>query len=147
MKHLILPLAFVLLSACTPVPGNADYVGMTVTQAETKASTEGAEFRVVMQDGEALPITLDYRPGRINATVEGGIVKSYEIEGEEERKSDYVGMTVTLAEMSAAASGVPFRVVMLDGQPQPATMDYRPGRINATVESDIVTSYEVEGNE
>lgn len=63
----------------TPV----DYVGMTVQQATEKAATDGVPFRVVMEDGESLAVTMDYRPGRINATVQSGIVVSYDIEGEE----------------------------------------------------------------
>ncbi len=59
----------------------------------------------------------------------------------------YVGLSEADAEAKAAADGVPFRVVMRDGEPQMVTMDYRPGRINATVENDIVISYEVEGSE
>ena len=65
--------------AKTPV----DYVGMTVEQATEKAASENVPFRVVMENGTALPATMDYRPGRINATTENGIVVGYDVEGAE----------------------------------------------------------------
>lgn len=61
-----------------------DYVGLSLEQAQTLASEKGLPFRVVMKDGEALAVTLDYRPGRINASIENNIVVSYEVEGEEQ---------------------------------------------------------------
>jgi hypothetical protein len=158
MKYFSALLALIVLSACTSTPSQSgDYVGMTVTEAESKAATEDVLFRVVMRDGVPLPATMDYRPGRINATVEGDIVTSYDVEGEgssdssdtsvDTSGSTYVGLTVMQAEAQAVASGVPFRVVMRDGEQLPVTKDYRIGRINATVEGDIVTSYDIEGNE
>ena len=60
-----------------------DYVGMSVTQAQAKAKAEAVPFRVVMADGEPFAVTMDYRPGRINATVENGVVTSYSVEGAE----------------------------------------------------------------
>ena len=64
-----------------------------------------------------------------------------------ESSGDYVGLSIEEAQKLAADSGVPFRVVMEDGQPLPVTMDYRPGRINAVVESGKVVGYQVEGAE
>ncbi len=60
---------------------------------------------------------------------------------------DYVGLTTEQARTKAEKAGVPFRVVEEDGTMLPATMDYRPGRINAAVTKGIVTSYAVEGDE
>lgn len=57
----------------------------------------------------------------------------------------YVGLTVSEAEELAGENRVPFRVIVLDGQPLPATMDYRPGRVNAAVEGDTVVSVDIEG--
>lgn len=153
MKYLVTLFALVLLAACA-----TDYVGMTVVEAETKAIADGVPFRIIMRDGIENAVTMDYRPGRINAKVENHIVTSYTVEGEDDipptkpmeedaNQSDYVGLTVTQAETQAAGEGIPFRVVMRDGESLPVTMDYRLGRINATVENDIVTSYIVEGNE
>ncbi len=58
-----------------------DYINMPVKEAQTLAESQGVPFRVVIEDGEGLPATLDYRPGRINATVANGLVVSYETEG------------------------------------------------------------------
>ncbi len=66
------------------------YLGLTVADAEAKAAADGVPFRVVMRDGESLPVTMDYRPGRINATVESDIVISYEVEGSEESTSSAI---------------------------------------------------------
>jgi|GEM_PF-2460385 len=60
-----------------------DYVGMSVTQAQARAKADNTPFRVVMADGEAFAVTADYRPGRINATVENGVIINYTTEGEE----------------------------------------------------------------
>lgn len=57
------------------------YTGLTVEEAQELAGENGVMFRVVMEDGEMRPATKDYRPGRINATVENGEVVSYEVEG------------------------------------------------------------------
>jgi membrane-bound inhibitor of C-type lysozyme len=58
---------------------------------------------------------------------------------------DYVGMTVSEAQIKAKAEGVPFRITMADGEAFAVTMDYRVGRINAVVEKGIVMSYNIEG--
>lgn len=93
MKKFALIFPFLLLvTACssvsnTPLADDAnipvDYVGMTVEQATQKATVDGVPFRVVMENGTALPATMDYRPGRINATVENSIVVGYDVEGAE----------------------------------------------------------------
>jgi hypothetical protein len=57
---------------------------------------------------------------------------------------DYIGMTVIEAQAKAETEGVPFRVVIEDGQPKPITKDLREGRINATVVNGVVTEYTVE---
>lgn len=62
----------------------AEYVGVSPTEAEARATADGVPFRVVMEDGQPLPVTMDYRPGRINATVVNGVVVGYEVEGMEE---------------------------------------------------------------
>lgn len=134
-----------------------DYIGLPVRQAEELALDTGEMFRVVQEDGQNLPVTEDYRPGRINAVVRDGIVVAYTIEGEEMSSSshssnsstaeDYIGLTVSQATDLALARGTRFRVVMQDGESLPVTMDYMVGRINATVNNGIVTSYTVEGQE
>jgi hypothetical protein len=60
--------------------------------------------------------------------------------------TDYVGLTTTQAVTLAQTNEVIFRLVEIDGQPQPVTKDLRPGRINAVVENEIVVSYTVEAS-
>lgn len=156
-----------------------DYTGLSEAAAEGLAVENGVPFRVVERDGEMLPTTRDYRPGRINATVEAGVVTSYVVEGELEPVSDggkkqgdpdankydfgdpvvspvdgvtatgahdeIIGMTEAQAQAYAEAAEVPFRVGFRDGEPLPLTMDYRPGRITASIEDGVVTEYTVEG--
>src|SRR6056297_737386 len=61
-----------------------DYVGLSEAEAVVFAEENNVPFRVVERDGEMLPTTRDYRPGRINATVEAGTVVAYEVEGVEQ---------------------------------------------------------------
>lgn len=76
-------------SSAKAQPSNA-YIGLTVAAAQAKAKAEGTAFRVVMLDGEAQPVTLDYRPGRLNASVENGKVVKIDIEGQEQEASSSV---------------------------------------------------------
>ena len=57
-----------------------DVVGLSESEAETLASENDVPFRVGMRDGEPLAVTFDYRPGRITATVEGGVVTGISVE-------------------------------------------------------------------
>jgi hypothetical protein len=50
------------------------YVGLSLEDAIVQADANNVLFRVIEQDGEPLAATMDYRPGRINATVVGGVV-------------------------------------------------------------------------
>jgi hypothetical protein len=63
-------------------PTTSDYVGMTVAEAQAQARAAGVPFRVVIQDGQPLPITTDSRLGLINATVKGGVVTEYSVEND-----------------------------------------------------------------
>lgn len=63
---------------------NTDYIGLSVELAQELAASRGAPFRVTKEDGVDLAVTLDYRPGRINATVESGVVVDYNVEGGED---------------------------------------------------------------
>ncbi len=169
--------------AATPSEPTAAYVGLPVSEAEMVAETNNVPFRVVERDGELLPTTRDYRPGRINAVVEEGVVVSYTIEGEDMATSSppapteghkqgdpdankynfsdgteqseetdsttgahdaIIGMTQAEAEAYAEANEVEFRIGSIDGEPRALTMDYRPGRITASLEDGVVVSYTVE---
>ncbi len=56
------------------------YVGLSLADAEAKAKENGVEFRIAEQDGEAKALTMDLRPGRVNAMVNSGVVTSVVIE-------------------------------------------------------------------
>jgi len=57
-----------------------EYIGLSEQVAMDKAKNNDVSFRVVERDGEKLIMTMDYRPGRINAVVENGKVVSYRVE-------------------------------------------------------------------
>jgi hypothetical protein len=52
----------------------AAYLGLTVEEAEAMAEDEGRPSRVVSEDGEDLPVTMDFVENRLNFTVEDGVV-------------------------------------------------------------------------
>ena len=58
----------------------SEYVGLSLADAEAKAKESGVEFRIAEQDGEAKALTMDLRPGRVNAVVNSGVVTSVIIE-------------------------------------------------------------------
>ena len=58
----------------------SEYVGLSLADAEAKAKENGVEFRIAEQDGEAKALTMDLRPGRVNAMVNSGVVTSVVIE-------------------------------------------------------------------
>jgi hypothetical protein len=55
-------------------------IGMTEGEAAAYAEASDVPFRVGVRDGEPLPLTRDYRPGRITAEVEDGLVTGYSVE-------------------------------------------------------------------
>ena len=58
----------------------SEYVGLSLADAEAKAKESGVEFRIAEQDGEAKALTMDLRPGRVNAVVNSGVITSVVIE-------------------------------------------------------------------
>lgn len=46
----------------------------TETDAQQAAEQHGFMFRVVSREGEDFPVTMDYRPDRLNVKIEGGVV-------------------------------------------------------------------------
>lgn len=97
MKKSLIPLIPCFLAACqpkhspseteppppAPVPENAasgeiptpsSFVGLPLEEAEAKAKAADLPHRVIRKDGEEFPVTRDYRPERLNFTVENGIV-------------------------------------------------------------------------
>jgi hypothetical protein len=147
------------VAAVPAEPTADDYVGLSEAEAEALAAANEVPFRVVERDGEMLMVTEDWRPGRINAVVKNGTVVSYTVEGSDVPPTDMdkgepaadagthdaiIGMTVAEAEAYAAENEVPFRIGSVDGEARPVTMDYRPGRITASVVDGLVTDYSVE---
>lgn len=131
------------------------FSGLTVAEAEAKADADGVMFRVVERDGELQPTTRDFQEGRINATVRNDVVIEYTIETmspvlednpveESSNHDSIIGMTKTEAEAYVAANDVDFRIVSIDGEALPATLDYRPGRISAETVDGIVVRYTTE---
>ena len=57
-----------------------EIIGMTKAEAEAYALENNVDFRIGTVDGEGLPVTADYRPGRITAETEGGVVIDYTVE-------------------------------------------------------------------
>lgn len=68
-------------------PGVSDeYIGLSEMVAKEKAKDAGIPARVVERDGESLPVTMDYVPGRLNFSVRNGFVYHVEIEGTEKSR-------------------------------------------------------------
>ncbi len=145
----------------TEETAQADYIGLTTTEATAKAELDETMFRVVEVDGEPQPTTKDFRPGRINAAVANDVVVSYEVEGSNPPMDEppatpselvptnndlIIGMTTAEAEAYAQDNDVMFRIGAIDGEFLPVTMDYRVGRITASITDGIVTDYSVEGS-
>ena len=63
---------------------NDAYVGLSVQEAQDLAVQSNTDFRIISIDGEGQPVTMDYRVGRLNATVESGVVTAINIEGTNE---------------------------------------------------------------
>lgn len=53
-----------------------DYLGLTETNATTKATEKGHTYRVVAKDGEYYAVTMDYQPSRLNFSIISGVVNS-----------------------------------------------------------------------
>ncbi len=56
------------------------YIGLSISEAQTKAQEDNRAFRVVEIDGEGQPTTMDLRLGRLNASVASGIVVEISVE-------------------------------------------------------------------
>lgn len=70
--------------AQVPKSSNGDeYVGLAEQAALDKAKADSKAARVVERDGEALPVTMDYAPGRLNLYIKDGKVDKVEVEGSE----------------------------------------------------------------
>jgi hypothetical protein len=57
----------------------ARLIGLDEDTAHGVADDQGCLFRVVRRDGVSLPVTMDLRSNRINATIESGRVSAVEV--------------------------------------------------------------------
>lgn len=55
-------------------PALDSYVGLTVAEAGKRAEKAGLKWRIVMEDGESKPVTMDFSETRVNFTVVKGKV-------------------------------------------------------------------------
>ena len=54
----------------------SSYVGMTLSEASARADKAEIRWRIVEEDGKPRPVTMDYRPERLNFSVaEGKIIR------------------------------------------------------------------------
>jgi len=58
----------------TSTPTLQDFKGLALKKAQQLADTHQIKHRVVNQDDQPLPVTKDYRPDRLNFTVNEGKV-------------------------------------------------------------------------
>ena len=107
-----------------------------------------AYFFLVLANDPVQPVDGNNAPATGNEATDGRIETGGTIPPSDEPASGshdtIIGMTVAEATAYAEASGVPFRPVKVDGEALAVTMDFRPGRINAEIENDVVVGYTVE---
>ncbi len=86
----LLPLSFLLIvAACqqpnhqptrnvipnpTQSPSKHSFIGLPIELASSKADKQQLRWRIVNVDGQSRPVTKDYRPNRLNFSVNKGIV-------------------------------------------------------------------------
>lgn len=61
-------------------PSYDTIIGMSQAEASNYAKERNIPFRVYIEDGEGLMVTLDLVPGRINAEVENDVIVDYMVE-------------------------------------------------------------------
>lgn len=57
----------------------------------------------------------------------------FSLAGSKPGKDDFIGLSLEKAQALADKHSLVHRVVMVDGKPRPATLDFRPDRLNFTV--------------
>ena len=91
MRLLLLPIACLGLAACKPEakpapseptpskeekaadPSDASsYIGMTLEAGRARAEKAGIVCRVVEEDGQKKPVTMDHQPDRLNFAIAAG---------------------------------------------------------------------------
>ncbi len=56
------------------------YIWLSLDEAISESSKRSSAFRIIELDGESQIVTMDYRPWRINATINSGFVTNIDIE-------------------------------------------------------------------
>lgn len=133
------------------------YIGLSLEQWQQLAIKNWITLRAVTIDGDPQPMTRDYRIGRLNATIVDGLITWYSIEWEKTQlepkkipennqvSSDlYIWLNLEDAKALAVENNTTLRASIIDWEPQMMTMDYVPGRINATIVDWVVSSYSIE---
>lgn len=88
---------------------------------------------VSCQTGEKRPA--DDKPTEVKAEVKA------ELPGVDVSKPEsLIGQPLDKVQAACDAREIPHRVIELDGEPRPATMDYRPERLNFKVKAGLVTA-------
>lgn len=64
-----------------PSATTSTYIGLSEQAALDKAKAEAKTARIVERDGQALSMTMDYAPGRLNLSVKDGKVYKVQVEG------------------------------------------------------------------
>ncbi len=72
--------AMILGEGSAELKDHDSIIGMTTTEAKLYAETKDIDYRVAFRDGSALPVTADFRPGRISVEVENNIIVGYTTE-------------------------------------------------------------------
>ncbi len=134
------------------------YRSLPEAEAAALAEERGWRWRVVHRDGVDLGYTLDYDGKWLNFSVRDGIVIHVRTDDQLgtadapqvtttttlEPADSYLSLTVEEAGILAEANGRVWRVVRKDGQDLGVRLDLLPGRLNFTIEDDVVTGVEVE---
>lgn len=121
------------------------WFGLTQAAAEARAKEQGLLLRVVERDGKALPMTRDFRKGRVNISLLHGLVIRQSTEGEAgvEGSGDmsllpYLGLSEQAAAALAQKNKLPFRTTVRDGQGLAVTADMILERINVMTRAGVV---------
>lgn len=98
----------------------------------------------MIRESMPLRLTLESSAGRLSFTAADKTMPDDADAPTLEAQDELIGMTVAEAEAYAAANNTTFRIGSIDGEFMAVTMDYRPGRITASVEKGVVVDYTVE---
>ena len=133
---------------------NSDIRSDYLDYSRKETQTDWA-YRFTCKDYKQLTYHKDSDSRRCTATTKEKLEQTYDMNDEEIDYEDnsmsedkiittYKWLSVEQATEYAKTNNQLFRIVEQDGQPLPATKDYRPWRINATVYKNIITDIDIE---